>query len=36
MARRRGLENVGNLVRGLLNLFHYSDKPLEVIDPKNI
>ena len=33
MARRRGLENVGNLVKGLLDLFHYSPKKLDVIDP---
>ena len=34
MARRRGAKAVGNLIQGLLDLFHYSDKPLEVIDPK--
>ena len=33
MARRRGLENAGNLVKGLLDLFHYSPKKLDVIDP---
>ena len=34
MARRaRGAGAVGNLIQGLLDLFHYSDKPLEVIDP---
>ena len=33
MARRRALEGIGNAVRGLLDLFHYSDKPLDVIDP---
>ena len=36
MARRRGAKAVGNLIQGLLDLFHYSDKPLEVIDPKKI
>ena len=33
MARRRALEGIGNAVKGLLDLFHYSDKPLDVIDP---
>lgn len=34
MAKRaRGAGAVGNLIQGLLDLFHYSDKPLEVIDP---
>jgi hypothetical protein len=35
MARRYldGAEGAGKLLKGLLDLFHYSDKPLEVIDP---
>lgn len=30
---RRGLDTIGRVARGLLDLFHYSDEPLEVIDP---
>ena len=30
---RRGLNTIGRVARGLLDLFHYSDEPLEVIDP---
>jgi len=30
---KRGLDTVGKIARGLLDLFHYSDEPLEVIDP---
>ena len=30
---RRGLDTIGRVAIGLLDLFHYSDKPLEVFDP---
>tara|TARA_R100001460_G_scaffold19369_2_gene40441 strand:+ start:2537 stop:3118 length:582 start_codon:yes stop_codon:yes gene_type:complete len=30
---RRGLNTVGKIAKGLLDLFHYSDEPLKVIDP---
>lgn len=33
MMARRGLNTIGRVARGLLDLFHYSDEPLEVIDP---
>ena len=33
MMARRGLDTIGRVAKGLLDLFHYSDKPLEVIDP---
>tara|TARA_B100001287_G_C22676290_1_gene527862 strand:- start:1055 stop:1633 length:579 start_codon:yes stop_codon:yes gene_type:complete len=33
MMARRGLDTVGRLARGLLDLFHYSDSPLDVVDP---
>jgi hypothetical protein len=33
MMARRGLDTIGRVARGLLDLFHYSDEPLEVIDP---
>ena len=30
---RRKFETLGNIAKGLLDLFHYADEPLEVIDP---
>lgn len=30
---KRGLDTIGKIASGLLDLFHYSDEPLEVIDP---
>jgi len=30
---RRGLDTIGRVARGLLDLFHYSDSPLDVVDP---